>query len=75
MGKVLSPDGRQGAAVVMALLVSGLLNKQVGGKLGISEITVKAHRGEVMRRMKAGSLAELMNMAGRLQLGLAHYSE
>jgi FixJ family two-component response regulator len=43
---------------VMALVVSGLLNKQVGRELGISEITVKAHRGKVMREMKAGSLAE-----------------
>src|SRR3984893_8385 len=51
---------------VMALVVSGLLNKQVGCELGISEITVKAHRGRVMRKMKAGSLADLVNMAGRL---------
>ncbi|HMJ30591.1 MAG TPA: response regulator [Xanthobacteraceae bacterium] len=53
---------------VMALVVSGLLNKQVGGELGISEITVKAHRGKVMRKMEAGSLADLVNMAGRLRL-------
>jgi FixJ family two-component response regulator len=51
---------------VMALVVSGLLNKQVGGELGISEITVKAHRGRVMRKMKAGSLPELVKMAARL---------
>ena len=51
---------------VMALIVSGLLNKQVGGELGISEITVKAHRGRVMRKMKAGSLADLVTMAARL---------
>ena len=53
---------------VMALVVSGLLNKQVGGELGISEITVKAHRGNVMRKMKADSLADLVKMAGRLPL-------
>ena len=51
---------------VMALVVSGLLNKQVGGELGISEITVKAHRGQVMRKMKANSLADLVTMAARL---------
>lgn len=51
---------------VMALVVSGLLNKQVGGELGISEITVKAHRGRVMRKMKAGSLPDLVRMAAML---------
>ena len=56
---------------VMASVVSGLLNKQVGGELGISEITVKAHRGKVMRKMKAGSLADLVNMAARLRLAPA----
>jgi FixJ family two-component response regulator len=53
---------------VMALVVSGLLNKQVGGELGISEVTVKAHRGQVMRKMKADSLADLVTMAGKLGL-------
>jgi len=51
---------------VMALVVSGLLNKQIGAELGISEITVKAHRGSVMRKMKADSLADLVTMAARL---------
>ena len=51
---------------VMALVVSGLLNKQVGGELGISEITVKAHRGKVMQKMKARSLPDLVKMAGKL---------
>jgi FixJ family two-component response regulator len=53
---------------VMALVVAGLLNKQVGGELGIREITVKAHRGQVMRKMKADSLPELVMMAARLGL-------
>jgi FixJ family two-component response regulator len=56
---------------VMALVASGLLNKQVGGELGISEITVKAHRGQVMQKMKADSLADLVKMAGRLGLASA----
>jgi FixJ family two-component response regulator len=51
---------------VMALVVSGLLNKQVAGQLGISEITVKAHRGQVMRKMKADSLPGLVTIAARL---------
>jgi FixJ family two-component response regulator len=52
----------------MALVVSGLLNKQVGFKLGISEITVKAHRGKVMQKMKADSFADLVRMAAELRL-------
>lgn len=51
---------------VMALVVAGRLNKQVGGDLGISEITVKAHRGKVMRKMNARSLPDLVNMAAKL---------
>ena len=53
---------------VMALVVVGLPNKQVGSELGISEITVKAHRGSMMRKMKAESLAELVSIATRLRL-------
>ncbi len=60
----LTPRERQ----VMALVASGLLNKQVGGELGISEITVKAHRGKVMEKMKAESLADLVKMASRLSV-------
>jgi FixJ family two-component response regulator len=63
----LTPREKQ----VMGLVISGLLNKQVGGELGISEITVKAHRGQVMRKMKADSLADLVRMAARLKLPLA----
>jgi FixJ family two-component response regulator len=51
---------------VMALVAAGLLNKQVGAELGISEITVKAHRGHVMQKMKANSFADLVRMAARL---------
>jgi len=56
---------------VMGLVVAGLLNKQVGAELGISEITVKSHRGKLMHKMAAKSLAELVQMAGRLRLGEA----
>jgi len=60
----LTPRERE----VMALVVTGLLNKQVGGELDISEITVKAHRGQVMRKMRADSLPDLVTMAARLGL-------
>jgi FixJ family two-component response regulator len=65
--EALTPRERE----VMALVVKGLLNKQVGGDLGISEITVKAHRGQVMRKMKADSLPDLVTMAARLGLSSA----
>ena len=58
----LTPRERE----VMALVASGLLNKQVGWELGISEITVKAHRGKMMQKMKADSLAHLVRMAAKL---------
>jgi FixJ family two-component response regulator len=51
---------------VMKLVASGLLNKQIAGELGISEITVKAHRGRAMEKMRARSLADLVKMCGRL---------
>jgi FixJ family two-component response regulator len=53
---------------VMALVVTGRLNKQVGGELGISEITVKSHRGRMMRKMRARTLPDLVRMAARLHL-------
>lgn len=64
---LLSPRERE----VMGLVVTGRLNKQVGGELDISEITVKAHRGKVMRKMNARSLVHLVTMARRLGLGEA----
>jgi FixJ family two-component response regulator len=64
---LLTPRERE----VMVLVVSGLLNKQVGGELGISEITVKAHRGQVMRKMKADSLPALVKMVSSLGLEAA----
>jgi FixJ family two-component response regulator len=63
----LTPRERE----VMALVVSGLLNKQVGGELGISEVTVKAHRGQVMQKMKAESLATLIKLAAKLHAASA----
>jgi FixJ family two-component response regulator len=60
----LTPRERE----IMALVVSGLLNKQIGAELGISEITVKAHRGKVMRKMRVDSLADLVRIAMALKL-------
>jgi len=60
----LTPRERE----VMGLVVTGLLNKQIGGELDISETTVKKHRGQVMRKMKSDSLAELVTIAARLGL-------
>lgn len=59
---------------VMSLVIAGLPNKQVGSELGITEITVKAHRGSVMRKMQADSLAELVKMSGRLRIRLPRAS-
>jgi FixJ family two-component response regulator len=59
---------------VMALVISGLLNKQVAAELGISEITVKAHRGQVMRKMQADSLADLVRLAAMLNVPVVAHS-
>ena len=63
----LTPRERE----VMAMVVRGLLNKQVAGELGMVEMTVKAHRGQVMRKMNAASFADLVNMAAKLGLAPA----
>jgi FixJ family two-component response regulator len=63
----LTPRERE----IMALVVSGRLNKQIAGELGISEITVKAHRGRVMRKMQVDSLADLVRVAAALEVPLA----
>ena len=60
----LTPRERQ----VLALVVAGLLNKQIAGELGTTEVTIKAHRGQVMRKMHAASLADLVRMAERLEI-------
>ena len=60
----LTPRERE----VLPLVVSGLLNKQAAAELGISEITLQIHRGNIMKKMRAGSLAELVRMAGTLEI-------
>ena len=63
----LTPRERE----VLPLVVSGLLNKQAAAELGISEITIQIHRGKIMKKMEAGSLADLVRMAGRLEIPLS----
>jgi FixJ family two-component response regulator len=64
----LTPRERE----VLPLVVSGLLNKQAAAELGISEITIQIHRGKIMKKMEAGSLAELVRMAGMLEIPVTH---
>jgi FixJ family two-component response regulator len=64
----LTPRERE----VLTLVVSGLLNKQAAAELGISEITTQIHRGKIMQKMRAGSLAELVRMAGALEIPISH---
>jgi FixJ family two-component response regulator len=64
----LTPRERE----VLELVVCGLLNKQIGQRLGVVEKTVKVHRAQVMRKMEAGSLAELVRMAGKLGIAPPH---
>jgi FixJ family two-component response regulator len=64
----LTPRERE----VLPLIVSGLLNKQAAAELGISEVTIQIHRGKIMTKMGAGSLAELVRMAGLLEIPMAH---
>jgi FixJ family two-component response regulator len=64
----LTPRERE----VLPLVVSGLLNKQAAAELGISEVTLQIHRGKIMKKMGAGSLAELVRMAGMLEIPMTH---
>ena len=64
----LTPRERE----VLPLVVSGLLNKQAAAELGISEVTIQIHRGKIMQKMQAGSLAELVRMAGMLEIPMTH---
>ena len=64
----LTPRERE----VLPLIVSGLLNKQAAAELGISEVTIQIHRGKIMKKMGAGSLAELVRMAGMLEIPMTH---
>jgi FixJ family two-component response regulator len=64
----LTPRERE----VLPLIVSGLLNKQAAAALGISEVTIQIHRGKIMQKMEAGSLAELVRMAGALEIPMTH---